>query len=187
MITLNMVTRVSDDKCFFVDLLYAAHQVKTENNIDVKLNFIGAIENFGIYYTIMRLAGILKLEENVFFSKRSIWVSDLPQELQVGYFINFSIGNFFGYSGIDCMQNRLKTVFLNIDPAYTQLVRKDFLCYCADISGIVSLIRRIHQDPGAVEEKLKKENEELLAGYALNSENNEFLKSVLLDIPGIKN
>jgi hypothetical protein len=182
MINLNIVSRISDDKCFFIDTVYAIHRLKKEHNIDAQIYFIGAIENYGIYNTLVRLVEILNLQDRIFFSKRSIWIEDLPDDVKEGYFINYSIGEFFGYSGVDCLKSKLKTIFLNIDAEYNSMIRTDYKCYCADINTFIRLLKEIEENGSQIANQLLQENEVLFSEYYLGSEEKELLKSVLLDL-----
>jgi len=180
MLKFNFISRVSRDKNFFADLVYLIHRLKNEHDITASLYFIGAIESQSTYLTLQKLTKTLGIEDRVEFSKRSIRYNEMSEETRNGYFINYSVGFFLGYSGIECMQNNLKTIFYNIDPHYSNSLKGKYSCYCADLDVLIDLVKKINSNEKEMEKTLLKENQAVLSQFLLQNDDALFLKSILL-------
>jgi hypothetical protein len=173
MIRLNITSRISVDKNFFVDFIVAVYKAGLEIGQEkIALTFIGQIQDKGVYETLLRLVYVLGLNEQVEFTKRSIPLSNLPENMKEGYFINFSAGNFIGYSGIECMGLGFKTIFLNVDDRYAPTIDPDQSCYCPSFSALTDMILKIYRDQNSFDLRILEENRLLYAGYFL-TENEE--------------
>ena len=180
MIKLNFVSRISLDKNFFVDLIYLVYKLKNDHNTLVNLYFIGALEHEGIYQTLVRLIKVLNVQDLVSFSKRSIRYYEMSEDVKSGYFINYSVGWFLGYSSLECMQQNLKTLFYNIDPHYSHSMKDKYSCYCSDLNSLINLVREISIDQAAMDSKLRLENQQILSQFVLQSNDATVLRSILL-------
>jgi hypothetical protein len=161
------------------------HKLKTEHNIATNLYLIGSIESEAIYQTLLRSVKELNIEDMVTFSKKSIRYSEMSDEVKKGYFLNYSVGFFLGYSSLECMQNNLKTIFYNIDPHYSHSIKDKYSCYCADLDSLVNLVKAISLNKTETDNTLVVENQRLLAQFMLQNNEAAFLKSILLgESPG---
>lgn len=183
MIKLNFMSRISLDKNFFVDLVYLVYKLKNDHNTLVNLYFIGAIEHGGIYETLVRVIKVLNVQEQVSFSKRSIRYNEMSEDVKSGYFINYSVGWFLGYSSLECMQQNLKTIFYNIDPHYSHTMKDGYSCYCADLDSLTNLIKTISMDKAGMDSKLLLENKQVLSQFVLQNNEASVLRSILLGEP----
>ena len=184
MIKLNFISRISVDKNFFIDLVYLIYQLKTKHDIKSSLYFIGAVESEPVYQTVRRLVQITGLDDQISFSKKSIRYDEMTDEVKKGFFINYCVGDFLGYSSIECLKYKLKTIFYNIDPAYSGVMNNEsYACYCPDMNSLVDLIRKIHLDEMVMSDDLLKENQVLLGNFILQKKEEDFLVSVLTGNP----
>lgn len=174
------MSRISADKNFFIDIIYAVHKVRTDSSQNkVKLCFIGDIQDEGIYYSMLRLINLLELNEVVDFTQKSITFKELPADIKSGYFINFSVGSFIGYSGIEAMSYGLKTIFYNIDSRYELVNKSSGHCFCDNISSLCKLIVSIAESKEKMDESIEKENKQISAKYILNELDKEKLLGIL--------
>lgn len=176
----NLISRISGDKSFFVDLIYVIYRVKTEYDTVVKLNFIGAIQSKEIYRILVRLIDLLELNDQVNFTKISIRFEDLSDEVKKGYFINLTVGNFIGYSGIECMKYNLKTIFYNVDEIYERYMEPNRMSFCSDRYALIELIKAIRLDADSINDILYTENKRLYAKYLLSTSEADLLKSTMI-------
>ena len=180
MIKLNFISRISLDKNFFVDLVYLVYKLKNDHNTLVNLYFIGPIENVDIYEILSHKINELNVQDLVSFSKRSIRYHEMSEEVKSGYFINYSVGWFLGYSSLECMQQNLKTIFYNIDPHYSHSMIDKYSCYCSDLNSLINLIRTISMDRAGMDSKLLLENKQVRSQFVLQNHEASVLRSILL-------
>jgi hypothetical protein len=176
----NLISRISEDKNFFVDLIYVIYRVKTEYDTVVKLNFIGAISSEGVYRMLVRLIDLLELNDQVNFTKISIRYEDLSDEVKKGYFINLTVGNFIGYSGIECMKYNLKAIFYNVHEIYERYMEPNRMSFCSDRYALIELIKAISLDADSINDILYAENKRLYAKYLLSTSEADLLKSTMI-------
>ena len=174
-----LVSRVADDKNFFVDLIYAVFQVKSSYSIEVNLTFVGAIESEALHRTLLRLIQVLELDKQIKFTKRSIRYEEMDDVMKGGYFINLSINDFVGYSGIECLMHRLKTVFYNVDKNYIGWPLAYRQSFCQDYVSLVELFNKINKKKEFFDRELALENTSLLKEYKLTDSESELLRSLM--------
>jgi len=179
MIQINLVARIATDKNSFFDLVFLAYKLQQEQIQSFKILFIGDILNVSIYQNIVRLADLLRVSDRIEFTKRSIKYNELPQSIQNGYFINFTIGDFVGYSGIESINLGYKTIFYNGD-ANVEFSRNNVLGYCPNIDSLIELFRIIDKNPIKADNQitanclLKKEE------FKLSGDDKQVLLSMML-------
>jgi hypothetical protein len=179
MIRINLVARIAADKNSFLDLVYVAHKLKEANFNDFIILFIGAIESTDIYQNITRVAESLGVASNISFTERSIPLAALPDEVKDGYFFNFTVGNFMGYSSVESINLGFKTIFCNIDK---RLVTEHYgyINMCPDIDAAINLILLIAQNPDKINEEIRKNNISMKSTYVLNNADASLLRSLML-------
>jgi len=179
MIQINLVARIAADKNSFFDLVYLAYKLQQDQIQSFRILFIGDILNVSIYQNIVRLADLLKVSDKIDFTKKSIQYSELPESIQRGYFINFTIGDFIGYSGIESINLGYKTIFYNGDPN-AQFAKNNILGYCSDIDSLTKLFKIIDKNPVKADNQitanclLKKEE------FKLSGDDKQLLLSTML-------
>lgn len=178
MIQINVISRISEDKNSFFDMLYALHKLKNSGITAFKILFIGGIISPTLYRAICKLIEVLDLEEEVSFTKKFVRPDDLPQHVKDGYFCNFTIGNFMGYSGIEAINMGFKTIFYNLDRRLSKQTIPS-ASFCADVDDFITLIRNIKELPQATDAAIKADNDRLKNDYFLTQADNNFLLSVL--------
>lgn len=184
MVKLNLVSRVSVDKNFFVDLVYVIYQLKTKYQITATLYFIGTLESEPVYQTVRRLVHILNLEDRVSFSKKAIRYDDMTDEVKSRFFINYCVGDFLGYSSLECLKHKLKAIFYNIEPEYSaSMNNRGFVCYCSDMNSLIDLIKKIDADERRISDEVLKENQILLTDFILQKKEEEMLASLMTGNP----
>jgi hypothetical protein len=184
MVKLNLVSRVSVDKNFFVDLVYAIYQLKTKHGIIATVYFIGTLESEPVYQTVNRLVHVLDLEDQISFSKKPIRYDDMTDEVKSRFFINYCVGDFLGYSSIECLKHKLKAIFYNIEPEYSASMNsRAFVCYCRDMNSFIDLIRKIDSDEKRISEEVLKENQLLLTHFILQKNEEHMLASIMMGNP----
>lgn len=177
-IRFNLVSRIASDKNFFGGPFNAVKRARAEG-LPVHLTLIGGIHNLGLFEKLERLVITLSIEDCVTFTKRSIPFHDFTEEKKGEYFLNFSVGDFVGYSSIEGVNRGLKTMFYNIEKEYHGGKLANSYCYCQDEEALVEKFRSIDNDKQAFDAKLIEENNGLKTQYALSFEEREFLKAML--------
>ncbi len=179
MIRINLVARIAGDKNSFPDLIYIAHQLKQYGVAAFIITFIGAIEDEGIYQNIIQRAQQLGVTDHIAFTKRSVPMAELPDELKSGYFFNFTVGSFMGYSSIEGINLGLKNIFCNCDQ---NIVDDQYDCIniCPDIDAAVELLLLINTDTAMVDRQLIANNQALKKSYLLTARENSLLQSLIL-------
>ncbi|MCQ6957276.1 hypothetical protein [Mucilaginibacter aquariorum] len=176
MLRINLVARIAKDKNSFLDLVYVAHKLKQNNFDDFAILFIGAVESISIYQNIVRMAELLGVTSNIKFTEKSIAMTALPEDVKDGYFFNFTVGNFMGYSSVECVNLGFKTIFCNADK---RLVNEqyNYINVCPDIDSVVDLILLISKDPAPVNMEIQKNNLSMKRSFLLNQEEAGLLRS----------
>jgi hypothetical protein len=179
MIQFNVVSRIANDKNWFLDIIFAASKIKQNGLTNFNILFIGAIDDEPIYQNIVRLAHLLEVSDKIAFTKKSVSIATLDDDVKSGYFINFSVGSFLGYSSIESINLGLKTVFLNIDQ---QLAGESsgYINLCPNIDALVNLILTIAKDQATVDKQISVNNLLMKSAYVLNAEKKALLKSMLI-------
>ncbi|MFV0183321.1 hypothetical protein OBK25_01105 [Empedobacter falsenii] len=131
-ITINVISRISGDKNFFLDILYVTYLLREKHKLYINVKFIGKIYDYNIFSMLERFSILFGISDQVTFTKRSIPIKEIENS-DNDYFLNFSIGNFVGYSGIESINNNFKTIFYNIDNSikevkYKNLISLDNIC-----------------------------------------------------------
>ncbi|MCR8560193.1 hypothetical protein KXD93_21250 [Mucilaginibacter sp. BJC16-A38] len=178
MIQINIVSRINEDKNFFFDLLFVAQKLLEKNLTGFRLLFIGDILSRTVYQDMIRLIGLFGLSEHVSFTKKSIRFADLPGEVRAGYFFNFTIGNFMGYSGVESLDYGFKTIFYNTDRELDEKTDKS-VAMCANIAGLVTLLSSICEDPAGLEEQVKADNLLMKKRFLLDDQDRAFLRQAM--------
>lgn len=179
MIRINLVSRIAGDKNSFLDLIYAAYKLKQHNIEDFTILFIGAIDNVSIYQNITRMAELLGVADKIDFTKKSIPMEQLTDEIKSGYFFNFTVGNFLPYSSIESINLGFKTIFFNMDK---RLVNEPypFINLCPDIESVIKLILLIREDAASVDKQIAINNQLIKASYLLTGDEALLLRSLML-------
>src|SRR4051812_31062162 len=116
MIKLNVVARIAADKNSFPDLIQVLYELKKQDVTQVHILFIGNIYSTAVYENIIKQATRFDVLSNIEFTKRSIPIDELSDSIKDGYFINFTIGSFAGYSALESIKKGFKTILYNADP-----------------------------------------------------------------------
>jgi hypothetical protein len=178
MIQINVISRISEDKNSFFDLIYALHKLTEQGITDVRILFIGDIISDTLYRCSIQLVNLFDLNGRVDFTKKSIRFENLPGDIKKGYFINFTIGNFMGYSGIESIKMGFKTIFYNPVKNLSHQT-KTSASLAADLAALIVLIKKISTDQAAMDEKIIQDNLEMRQHFSLSPLDEAFLNSVL--------
>ncbi len=181
MIRLNVISRISEDKNCFFDLIYAMHQLKERSVTDVTVLFIGDIMTKTLYHDMLKLIGLFDLSDHISFTKQSIRYDDLPVDVKDGYFLNFTIGNFKGYSGIESIKMGFKTIFYNADKRLSAETTPS-VSQCTDLASLSGLILEIRQDPALMAKVIMDDNTQMKNKFLLSADESLFLRSVLAPV-----
>ncbi|MBK0378206.1 hypothetical protein [Mucilaginibacter segetis] len=179
MIKLNVIARVDKDKNSFGDLLYALHQLKQEQITQVNILFVGPIGNESLYFETLALAQHLGISSNISFTKKAILIDDLSEDIKSGYFVNFTIADFMGYSALEAIKNNLKAIFYNADSQYIESIKDKPINLCADLKEFISLIKRLISEKPAVDAEIIKSNERLKDTFRLSNNDKRTLLSFI--------
>lgn len=179
MINLNVVSRIAEDKNFFPSLIEVLHTLKNEGITDVSILFIGAIYSQRVYQNMLKQADKLGVSSNISFTKTSIPFQELNAEVKNGYFINFTIGQFTGFSGLEGIRNGLKTILYNVDDALENEPSTSVI-HCRNTAELVALIKAIRVDQSKLDEEIKYSNQELINQLTLDSSSAKKLLGLLL-------
>ena len=179
MINLNVISRISDDKNYFPDLLETLHLLKNNGITDVQILFIGTVYSPKVYQSIIDMAGRLNVSSNIAFTEKSIPMNELSDEIKTGYFINFTIGEFTGFSGLESIKNGFKTIFYNIDKSLKN-ESDNVIAYCHTLHKLTDLIINISQNQALMNEEITACNQEMLNRFILNSTMKQQLLSMML-------
>lgn len=179
MIRINLVARIAGDKNSFPDLVNLAHQLKQRGMADFLFTFIGAIENNAIYENTLRIAQQLEVTEHIAFTKKSIPMAELSDELKSGYFLNFTVGSFMGYSSIDSINLRFKTIFCNCDDRLAD-EQYDYINICRNLNEVTELLLLINKDAEKIDEQIMTNNQLMKQSFLLTAAEASQLKSLML-------
>lgn len=158
-ITINVLSRISGDKNFFLDILYAVFLIKEKSNINLHVKFIGNIYDYNIYTMLERFAVISEIKDQVFFTKKSIPISEINTS-DFDYFLSFSIGDFIGYSGVETIKNKFKTLFYNVDPSIKEVKYNSLISL--DIKELQKVFYQIVVNKNQYDLLLQRESDLLL-------------------------
>jgi|GEM_PF-1939795 len=179
MTNLNVISRISEDKNYFPDLVKILHVLKNKGITDVQILFIGAVYSSKVYQNIMDMASRLNVSSNIAFTEKSIPMSELSDEIKNGYFINFTIGEFSGFSGLESIKNGFKTIFYNIDKSLKNEC-DNVIAYCHTLDKLTNLIINISQNQALVNEEITACNREMLNRFILNNATKRELLAMML-------
>ena len=179
MIIISIISRISNDKNWFIDIVRLADILEKKNFGDFEINFIGAIEDENIRTNIEALAQEMNLGSKIKFSGKSISLLQLNPYIQNGYFINFVIGDFLGYSSIECLKLGFKTFFYNVDPTITKSDVDDKNT-SMNIDDLAFSLLELKTNKIETDEKIMSDNKSRLKNYELNDDEVKFLKGMIL-------
>lgn len=179
MINLNVVSRIAEDKNSFPNLIEVLGVLKNEGITDVHILFIGAIYSQQVYQNIINLADKLGVSSNISFTKTSIPFHELDNKVKSGYFINFTIGQFTGFSGLEGIRNGLKTILYNVDETLENELSTS-VTHCRNTAGLITLIKAIRADQAKLDEEIKYCNRELINQFTLDSSSSKELLTMML-------
>jgi len=179
MIQFNLVARINDDKNAFLDLVYTAYQLKISGFEDFNILFIGGIYNKGIYQNIVRMAELLKVSRQISLTMQSVPIAALPENIKAGFFVNFCVGEFIGYSGIESIGMGFKNIFYNCDPALAAEANR-YLNVCRNIDELIGLFKLIMNDCEGVSRQININAGLMKDAYALNEADKKSLLSLLV-------
>jgi hypothetical protein len=179
MININVVSRISADKDSFGDLLYLLHVLQQDGISTVQVLFIGPIQSQNIYDGIINKAGKLGVSANIAFTKAAIPINKLSDEIKSGYFINFTVGDFAGYSALESVKTGLKTLCYNTDKNYDNAFTGNEISMCANIDELIGLVKRINADKAKMDQEIIACNLKMLEGFALGREEQQDLLSII--------
>ncbi|MET3979696.1 hypothetical protein ABIB62_002285 [Mucilaginibacter sp. UYP25] len=178
MIRVNLVARIAGDKNSFPNLVDLCHKLKQRGLRDFVITFIGAVEDESIYRNIIRMAHQLGVTENIAFTKRSIPMAELTDELKSGYFLNFTVGGFMGYSSIDSINLGFKAIFCNCDDSLAD-EQYDYINICPHLDAVMELLILIDNDAPAFDAQILANNQGLKKSYLLTTNDAATLKSLM--------
>lgn len=178
MIQINIVSRISEDKNSFFDIIYLLHKLRETNVNNISLLFIGDIISNTLYQGMLKLVNLFDLHENVSFTGNSIRFADLTEEVKKGYFLNFTIGNFMGYSGIESINMGFKTIFYNVEK---NLAVKTIasISQCIDLTNLLKLVSEIYRNKAVIDSQIIEDNLRMKKDFILSGEDKSYLWSVL--------
>ncbi|MCA5004112.1 hypothetical protein [Sphingobacterium bovistauri] len=176
MIKLNVVSRIADDKDFFNFYLEALSLVKKKFGHCIGIYFIGEIYCTEVFNKIVTRANELSIRDLVSFSNKSIPINELPSSYNDVY-LNISIGDFIGYSSIECLYYGLKTIFYNGDSLVSS--NSKYRCFCNTIEELAFLLNDI-QSSSMVMQNLIEENRQLLQYYFISDTDKKELLKLLI-------
>ena len=179
MIRINLVARVAGDKNLFPDLVNFVHQLKKQGIANFILTFIGAIEDNAIYENTIRIAQQLEVTDHIDFTKKSIPMAQLGDELKSGYFLNFTVGSFMGYSSIDSINLGFKTIFCNCDESLAD-EQYNYINICRNLNEVIELLLLINKDAATVDEQIMTNNRLMKQSFLLTAADASLLKSLML-------
>jgi glycosyltransferase involved in cell wall biosynthesis len=178
MVIFNLISRIAVDKDFFEPLLHSLGKLNHNISDRFKLNIIGDINDENIFIKLEMLTSKLSIADNVSFTKKSIGYKDLDKKMLDGYFLNFSIGQFVGYSTIEAIDLGLKTIVINADIDFEEVEIKD-IWYCNKIDDFYNLATEILKDEDKLGQKIIKENMNLKNNFFLTHKEADFLLNLL--------
>lgn len=178
MIQFNLVARINDDKNSFLDLVYTAYQLKISGFEDFNILLIGGIYNKGIYQNIVRMAELLNVSRQISFTMHSVPIAGLPENIKAGFFINFCVGEFIGYSGIESISMGLKNIFYNCDPGLAG-EPSQYINVCRDIKELIALFKLIMNDCEGASRQINLNAGLMKETYALSEADEKALLSLL--------
>lgn len=182
MIQINLIARIDDDKNSFLDLVYVAYQLKGAGITDFKVLFIGGIHKHVIYQNIVQMATLLGVDSHIGFTMKAIPMAQLPDDVKQGYFLNYTVGAFVGYSAIESINLGFRAIYINADKELIDDIPAN-AGMCRDIDGLIKLITAIANDKDTMDAKIDESNLRLKDSYLLTTADRHTLLSLLS--PGI--
>jgi glycosyltransferase involved in cell wall biosynthesis len=177
MINISLVCRIASDKNFINDIIEAVNNVSKEALNSFKLNIIGGVYDYEIYDKILNRISDNNINHLVEFTEKSIRYIDLPLLLKEGYFINFSLADSIGYSGIESLSFGYKSIFYNVDHNCKNIVNDFPYSFSLDIASLTNCFKNIINNSKNIDKEIKKENKKLLEQFKLSMEDRQLLKS----------
>ncbi|MDR2121882.1 MAG: hypothetical protein LBP34_02040 [Flavobacteriaceae bacterium] len=158
-----------------MDFVLACYHLKNKGYA-IQVKFVGKIHNVAIVDTVQRAIVLLGLRDQVIFTDNSVKINEIKEKEE--YYFNLSIGDFVGYSSIECIESGLKTLFYNIDDNLEKIANNKFMTV-SSFSSLCEKLEQIHRDRKKYDEIIKNENLELRSSYYLNDEDELQLKKIL--------
>jgi hypothetical protein len=178
-IRLNIIGRISDDKNSFFDILFALYKLKAAGYDQIKLLLIGGIFSESVYRTACKMITLYGLDEQVAFTRQSIRPIDLEQDIKDSYFCNFTVGDFMGYSGIECINMGFKTIFYNGDTSVAEKMPV-YYSMCRDLDAFIELMKDIDKNRAVTDAKIIADNIVLKQNFILQQAEETLLLNMLL-------
>ncbi|TWR25179.1 hypothetical protein FPZ43_17045 [Mucilaginibacter pallidiroseus] len=178
MIRVNVVARFSDDKNSFFALLFVLYKLKEKGINSISILFIGDIISESLYRNTLLLASILSVRNMVDFTKKSIRFINMPVEIKQGYFLNFTIGNFTGFSGIESINNGFKTIFLNADNSLNDATVSS-ASQCRNTNDLIDLLENLTLDKPKWDKLIEAGNLAMKQRFMLSDTDRESLLGIL--------
>ncbi|WP_462267051.1 hypothetical protein [Mucilaginibacter sp.] len=179
MININVVARISEDKNSFGELLSLLEVLKQNNINTVRLLFIGPIESQAVYQQIISTANRLGVLSDIAFTKKAVPIDKLDEDIKAGYFINFTVGNFIGYSALESIKAGLKTLCYNTDKNCEEEFDSTLINMCANMDQLTYVIRLINDDKAKMDKELTICNLEMVKKFSLNRAESQQLFSII--------
>ena len=173
---LNVISRINADKDFFSTYLKVVAELK-KSDINCQLKFIGAITCENTYNKILDNVVSDDIAELVSFTKKSVPMSEWTNDAD-DYYLNVCLGDFVGYSSIDCVKDNFKALFVNV-ANYTIDEFADFLTFCSNENDLFNVLQKIHLDKEAINKIIEQENRSLLQSFYLLNNDEELLLNML--------
>ncbi len=173
---INIIARINHDKDFFIDYVDVIGEIYNKHGIKIFLYFIGPIQHEETYKKIIFSATKYNILDQISFSKKTISLHDI-KPLNDDIFLNACIGDFVGYSSIECVQQGFNTIFYNVDE--TAIPNNKSIVFCENKEKLCDIILKIYNDNKNIE-LIKKENSELLKRFYLTGKEKETLYGILL-------
>lgn len=180
-IQINLVARIASDKDSFKILIQLAEKLIKKKITDFEILFIGAVSVESILQDIKSFAKDLNVENKIRFTEKSIPVASLDDEIKNGYFFNFTVGLFLGYSAIDAIGLNLKNIFYNADNRLVEGKNK-LSNFCNNVDEVVEIFRSIDINKENVDKELYLNNEKMRKSFYLTNTEKKKLMSFLIPI-----
>ena len=171
---LNVVSRIDRDKDFFVNYLEVISILKFKYNIIFNIKIIGNVYDEDVYHKLIEDIRRLDIISQVEITKKSIPFSKLFKT-ENDYYINACIGDYVGYSSIECIENEMKTIFFNISE---NKIDSQNISFCNTIDDLVILLLNLFSND-EVNIRLKNDNQLLLERFMLDDLEKINLLSIL--------
>lgn len=174
-IRLIVVSRISEDKNIFSQYVHLLSRLKKEHGVTVRIFFIGSIYHEDVFIQILEALREHQITDYE-FSYQSIPMREIDTD-SYDYFLNGSIGDFVGYSSIECFQLGYKTLFLNADP---NIQIKKSLIFNNNMDELLETLLKINENKAEADRRILIENRTVFYSYYLTPPEQKKLKQLLL-------